>query len=695
MYRVGIDIGGTFTDLILMDEATGERAIGKVLTTPQDPSVGAMQGLRELLDARGIRAADITHVIHGTTLVANALIERKGARAGLITTRGFGDVLEMGREKRYDIYDLFLEMPEPLIPRPHRMEVTERVLADGAVRTPLDERDARAAAERLAAAGVESVAVCFLHSYRNPAHEHRMRELLQQAAPGLFVSLSVEVIPELREYERLSTTACNAYVMPLMKRYLAAFREELAKLGYGRELYLMLSGGGIITSQEAERFPVRVVESGPAAGAVMAGAYGEVLAVKDIVLSFDMGGTTAKICVIRDGRPLVTSDFEVAPVWRFKKGSGLPIKLPVIDMLEIGAGGGSIARRDDMGLLKVGPQSAGSDPGPACYGLGGTEPTVTDADLVLGYLDANYFLGGRMPLKADLAREAVGRLAGQLGLPPEKAAWGIYRVVGENMANAARVHAVERGQDPKGYSMVAFGGAGPVHAYWVAGRLGVQRVILPFGAGVASAGGFLIVPLSFDFVRSHVATLGALDLDAINRLYEEMEEEGRRLLARAGVRKGDVAALRTCDMRYVGQGHEVNVPVPRGTLTPKRVAAIRRNFEGLYKKLFRRTNPAYEIEALSWRLVVTGPKPELRLPRFPARPGSRVEDARKGSRPVYFAEHDGFVDCAVFDRYRLFEGAAIEGPAIIEERESTVVVGPRARVVTDPFLDLLMTIQKA
>ena len=522
-----------------------------------------------------------------------------------------------------------------------------------------------------------------------------MREILEQVAPGLFISLSVEVIPELREYERLSTTACNAYVMPLMKRYLAAFREELRAIGYGRELYLMLSGGGITTAAEAERFPVRIVESGPAAGAVVAGAYGQVLGIRDIVLSFDMGGTTAKICVIRDGRPLVTSDFEVAAVWRFKKGSGLPIKLPVIDMIEIGAGGGSIARRDAMGLLKVGPRSAGSDPGPACYGLGGSEPTVTDADLVLGYLDANYFLGGRMPLKAGLAREAVGRLAGQLGLSPEKAAWGIYQVVGENMANAARVHAVERGQDPKGYSMVAFGGAGPVHAYWVATRLGIRRVILPLGAGVASAGGFLIVPLSFDFVRSHVARLGELDLDAINRLYAEMEDEGRRLLGRAGVRRGEVSVHRTCDMRYVGQGHEVNVAVPRGTLTGKGLQAIRRNFERLYKKLFRRINPEYEIEALSWRLVVTGPKPELRLPRFPAAPGARVEDARKGMRPVYFAEAEGYVDCPVFDRYRLFEGVELEGPAIIEERESTVVVGPRARVAADPYLNLVMTIHKA
>ncbi|MBI3078543.1 MAG: hydantoinase/oxoprolinase family protein [Deltaproteobacteria bacterium] len=694
MYRVGIDIGGTFTDLIMVDEATGERFISKVLTTPKDPSVGAMQGLRELLEARGIQGADVTHVIHGTTLVANSLIERKGAKTGLVTTRGFRDILEMGREKRYDIYDLFLEMPEPLVPRPLRMEVTERLLADGTLRTPLDEREAHEAAETLAAEGVESVAVSFLHSYRNPAHERRMREILEEVAPHLFISLSVEVIPELREYERLSTTASNAYVMPLMRRYLQKLREELQALGYTRELYLMLSGGGITTSAEAERFPVRIVESGPAAGALVSAAYGEVMGVKDIVLSFDMGGTTAKICVIREGRPLVTTDFEVAAVWRFKKGSGLPIKLPVIDMIEIGAGGGSIARRDDMGLLKVGPQSAGSDPGPACYGLGGSEPTVTDADLVLGYLDAQYFLGGKMPLQVGYAREAIGRLAEQLGVTPEKAAWGIYQVVGENMANAARVHAVERGQDPKGYSMVAFGGAGPVHAYWVASRLGVQRVIAPFGAGVASAGGFLIVPLSFDFVRSHVARLAELDLDAVNRLYQEMEEEGTRILTRAGVRKRDLTYIRTCDMRYVGQGHEVNVPVPRGTLSGKSLLAIRRHFERLYKKLFHRINPEYEIEALSWRLVVTAPKPEFRLLRFPARPDSRVEDALKGTRQVYFPEPDGYVDCRVFDRYRLFEGAEIEGPAVIEERESTVVVGPRARVVADPYLNLLMSIRR-
>jgi N-methylhydantoinase A len=692
MYRVGIDIGGTFTDLIMEDAETGARFISKVLTTPKDPSVGAIQGLRELLDARGIRGGDVSHVIHGTTLVTNALIERKGARTALVTTRGFRDVLEMGREKRYDIYDLFLEMPEPLVHRPLRFEVTERLLADGSVHTPLDETEARDVAHRLVAAGVESVAVCFLHSYRAPAHERRMGEILAEVAPQLPVSLSVEVIPELREYERLSTTTCNAYVMPLMKRYLSRFREDLRALGYTGELYMMLSGGGIATAADAERFPVRVLESGPAAGALVAAAYGQVMSVKDIVLSFDMGGTTAKICVIREGRPLVTTDFEAAAVWRFKKGSGLPIKLPVIDMIEIGAGGGSIARMDRLGLLKVGPQSAGSDPGPACYGLGGTEPTVTDADLLLGYLDAGYFLGGRMRLQPGLAREAIGRLAERLAIPVERAAWGIYQVVGENMANAARVHAVERGQDPKGYSMVAFGGAGPVHAYWAAARLGVERVVFPLGAGVASAGGFLIVPLAFDFVRSHVAPLERLDLDAVNRLYAEMEEEGMRLLTRAGARRRELTFIRTCDLRYVGQGHDVTVAVPRGRLTERSLGTIRRSFERLYRKLFHRINPEYEIEALSWRLVVTAPKPPFRLLPVPAGPESRVGDALKGTRRVYFAESDGYVDCPVYDRYRLFEGARIEGPAIVEERESTAVIGPRAHAVADPHLNLLMTI---
>jgi N-methylhydantoinase A/oxoprolinase/acetone carboxylase beta subunit len=692
VYRVGIDIGGTFTDLIMVDTRTGERFISKVLTTPKDPSVGALQGLRELLEGRAVGGAEVSHVIHGTTLVTNALIERKGARTGLVTTRGFRDVLEMGREKRYDIYDLFLEMPEPLVPRPLRLEVTERLLADGSVHTPLDEAEARAAVERLVAEGVESVAVCFLHSYRNPGHERRLGELLAALAPHLAVSLSVEVIPELREYERLSTTTCNAYVMPLMKRYLGRFREELRGLGYGGDLYMMLSGGGIAPAADAERFPVRVLESGPAAGALVAAAYGEAMGVRDIVLSFDMGGTTAKICVIRDGRPLVTTDFEAAAVWRFKKGSGLPIKLPVIDMIEIGAGGGSIARMDRLGLLKVGPRSAGADPGPACYGLGGTEPTVTDADLLLGYLDGGYFLGGRMRLQPGLAREAVGRLAEGLGIPLERAAWGIHQVVGENMANAARVHAVERGQDPKGYAMVAFGGAGPVHAYWVATRLGIERVVFPLGAGVASAGGFLIVPLAFDFVRSHVAPLDGLDLDTVNRLYAEMEAEGTRLLTRAGAPRRELTFLRTCDLRYVGQGHDVAVAVPGGRLTGRSLATIRRNFERLYKRLFHRINREYEIEALSWRLVVTAPRPEFRLLRFPARPDSREADALKGTRRVFFAEQEGYVDCPVYDRYRLFEGARVQGPAVIEERESTAVVGPRAHVVADPYLNLLMTI---
>src|SRR5216117_3647068 len=526
--RLGVDIGGTFTDLVVIDEATGTARVGKVLTTPKDPAHGVEEGIRALLDDAGVRPDEVRAVVHGTTLATNALIERKGAKTALLTTEGFRDALEIGREGRYDMYDLFIDPTSPLVPRHLRREVPERLLADGSIARAIDEVAARRVLAELAQDGVEALAICLLHAYVNPAHEARLVALAHEAMPGVFVSCSSEVVPEIREYERASTTCANIYVAPLMARYLEDLERRLAGLGIPGQLYIMQSSGGIAVPPLARRLPVRLIESGPAAGALAAAqAAGQRREPK--LLSFDMGGTTAKACVIDDGVPLVGREFEVARADRFKKGSGLPIRVPVIELLEIGAGGGSIARVDRMGLLKVGPDSAGADPGPACYNLGGRFPTVTDADLLLGYLDAEFFLGGRMRLDREAARRSVEEhVARPLGLDVTGAAWGIHRLVNENMAAAARIHGIERGRDLRQYPLFAFGGAGPVHCWQVAKILKVPRILIPFGAGAMSAYGLLAAPLAFDFVRTGRQRLDRADWPAINRLFAEMRRRGAR-----------------------------------------------------------------------------------------------------------------------------------------------------------------------
>ena len=533
--RIGVDIGGTFTDLVWVDDATGEVRVGKLLTTPKDPSQAVEQGVVSVLHDAGSQAADVRGIIHGTTLATNALIERKGARTGLLTTAGFRDAVEIGREGRYDMYDLFIDQPSPLVPRQLRLEVKERIMAGGSVLTPLDRGSARAAIARLKEAGVEAVAICLLHAYRNPVHERALKDICAELLPGVPVSCSSEVVPEIREYERTSTTCANVYVMPLMARYLDDLEHKLQDLGIPGRFYIMLSAGGVATPDTAKRVPIRLVESGPAAGALAAARMARELG-EPRLLSFDMGGTTAKACVIDGGEPLLAREFEVARADRFKKGSGLPIRVPCIELIEIGAGGGSLARVDRMGLLKVGPDSAGADPGPACYAQGGKVPTVTDADLLLGYLDPGFFLGGRMRLDVDAAKQAVeATVARSMGLTVTDAAWGIHRVVNENMAGAARVHGIERGKDLRAYPLFAFGGAGPVHAWHVGRILKVPRVLVPFGAGAMSAYGLLAAPLAFDFVRTASQRLDAADWAQINRLYEEMEAEGRAILRGASV----------------------------------------------------------------------------------------------------------------------------------------------------------------
>ncbi|WP_326838042.1 hydantoinase/oxoprolinase family protein [Amycolatopsis rhabdoformis] len=670
--RVGVDIGGTFTDLCVLGE-TGVVAVGKVLTTPGEPARAVAEGLTEVFTRAGLDFGAVEQLVHGTTLVTNALIERKGARTALLATAGFRDVLEMRREHRYELYDLRLELPEPLVPRYLRFDVPERVLADGTVHMRLDEDFVARLGRELDARGIDAVAVCFLHSFTNPEHERRAAEVLARVAPRLRVALSSDVVPEIREFERTSTTVANVYVQDLAERYLADLARRLHELGVRPAPHIMLSHGGIATIETAGRYPIRILESGPAGGALAASAFGAGAGERDL-LAFDMGGTTAKLCLVADGAPLVTHEFEVGREYRLLPGSGLPVKVPVTDMIEIGVGGGSIARVNSLGLLTVGPDSAGSEPGPVCYGRGGTEPTVTDADLLLGYLDPAYFLGGGMALDVEAAREAVRtKIAEPLGVSVEEAAWGIHTSVNEDMANAARVHAVERGQDPAKLPMYTFGGAGPVHGAGVARALGAPTVVAPPAAGVLSALGFLTAPLAFDFVRSARATVLDLSWAEVDARFAEMEAEGAALLRESGVDSADVTHARVAEMRYAGQGYEIRVPM-RATAESWPDALVA-DFTDGYRALYRRGGPPVAVEVLNWRVVSSAPVPEVSLRLTET--GSGRADA--GRRPVYFA--GGFVDTAVVDRYRLRPGDQVSGPAIVQERESTVVVLPGAKCV--------------
>lgn len=692
--RAGVDIGGTFTDLFLLDDRTGEMAVGKTLTTPDDPSIAVETGLAETIESAGIGWDALGQIVHGTTLVTNALIERRGAKTALLATRGFRDALEIGREHRYDLYDLLLELPEPLVPRYLRFDVPQRTLADGTTLEELDVAFVERLAGELDAAGVEAVAISFLNSFANPEAERQARDAVARVAPGVRVSISSDVVPAIREFERTSTTAANVYVQVRVERYLRELQARLERAGFGGALLLMLSSGGLATVDTASRFPVRLLESGPAAGALAAAAIGAAAGHADL-LSFDMGGTTAKFAVIDRGEPLLAHGFEVDRRYRFKKGSGLPVSLPVIEMIEIGAGGGSVARVDALGLLKVGPDSAGADPGPVCYGRGGTEPTVTDADLVLGYLDPDFFLGGGMGLDRDGARRAIEeKIAGPLGMPVERAAWGIHQVVNESMASAARIHAYERGKDPRTLPVFAFGGAGPVHGFRVAAALGSPTLVAPLGAGVMSAVGFLSAPVAFDFVRSAPNRLDEIDWDRVNALVAEMEAEGRDLLLASGVPDGAIAHAAVAEMRYVNQGHEISVPLPAGPLGPAHAVEIQTRYEAEYRRLYGRLGPPVPVEAINWRVVSSGPRPALRMVTAAGETTTNAAEAIKGTRHAWFPETEGWCDTPVYDRYGLGPGARFAGPAIVEERESTVIVGPGAACAIDDRRNLAIDLRQ-
>jgi len=666
--RMAVDIGGTFTDVVL--ERGTELLTRKVLTTSDRPEEGVLAGARLVLAEAGLHFSDIDVFIHGTTLATNAIIERRGARTALIATEGFRDVLDIATESRYDQYDLAIEKPRPLVPRSLRFTVSERVDVHGGVRLSLDEAEVAAQAQALKESGVEAVAICFMHSYVNPAHEQRAAEILQRALPELSITLSSEVCPEIREYERTSTAVANAYVQPLIDGYLARMGEALRQEQFRGAIYLVTSGGGLTSIDIARRFPVRLVESGPAGGAIFA-AQVATLGAEKKVLSFDMGGTTAKICLIEGFEPNSARVYEVDRAARFLKGSGLPLRIPVIEMVEIGAGGGSIAHVDALKRVAVGPESAGSEPGPACYRRGGDRPTVTDADVALGMIDPAAFAGGTISLDPDLARAALATAVGDpLGLSSETAAYAVYEMVCENMASAARVHAVERGEVVNDHTLIAFGGAAPLHAARVAEKLGVGRVVVPPNAGVGSAIGFLAAPISYELVRSRHMRLDGFDAAGASALLAEMAKEARALVE-PGARGAPVTERRIAYMRYVGQGHEITVPLPVRDLTADDAAALRTEFEREYAVLFRRPIPGAAIEALSWSVLVST---RARRPVAIAPPPERRAPAPDGKRPFFDGRAGASVDVPLYRRERMEAGVRVSGPAIIAEDETSTFI---------------------
>ncbi|TXI83187.1 MULTISPECIES: hydantoinase/oxoprolinase family protein [unclassified Cupriavidus] len=679
-WAIGIDIGGTFTDVVALDYGAGRLVSLKVLTTHGDPAQGVADGVRELLRTHGIDPARVTRVVHATTLFTNALIERRGSTTGLLTTRGFRDVLEIGHERKYDLYDLTIEPAPALVPRNLRAEIRGRMDAQGNEVEAPDEAEVRAVVDELVTQGVDSIAICLLHAYAAPAHERLVRGWIERACPALHVTLSSDVAPVIREFERNSTTVANAYIKPLATRYLDALEGRLQALGLHAGVLMMLSNGGLSHIDEAKRNPIELLESGPAAGAISAAHYSLRDAQPDL-LAFDMGGTTAKLCLVEDGKPSITFGFEAARRKRFAEGSGLPIRITTIDLIEIGAGGGSIAHQDQLGLLKVGPQSAGSEPGPACYDLGGTDPTVTDANLVLGYLNPDYFAGGTMKISVDKAAHALGAAGARLGRDVTGVAWGIHDIVAENMAGAARVHVAERGRDPRDFVLLCTGGGGPLHAYYVAQKIGVRTILCPPAAGVASAYGLLVSPARADRSRTASFRPATDSLATIEQAFADLESQARAALEPLMQTFGPVALVRHADGRFAGQGFNLSVRLPDGPYTRGAEAEVRAAliaaFESGYREKFGRTPPDVPVELVTLRVTGEAPPRE----RFePEAPGQGAQVAPTSRREVYFRESDGYVLTPVFERAALPVGFTAAGPLLIEDTGSTLVVGPRGQV---------------
>jgi len=687
--RLGVDIGGTFTDVAL--ERGPERFTAKVLTTTGAPEEGVLSALREVMGEANAAPSDVRVIIHGTTLATNALIERKGAKTALLTTEGFRDVIEIRHENRFEQYDVNIDLPPPLVPRRLRLPVAERVDAQGNVLVPLDEASVAGALETLKEQKIEAVAVGFLHSFTNPQHERRTAELIARSLPHVAVTLSSDVSPEMREYERFSTACANAYLQPLMGRYLGRLENELARAGFRCPMLLMTSGGGITSTETAARFPVRLVESGPAGGAIFASCVARQSGL-DHVVSFDMGGTTAKLCLIDKARPQTARAFEVARIYRFLKGSGLPLRIPVIEMVEIGAGGGSIARVDALGRIGVGPDSAGSTPGPVCYGRGGIEPTVTDADIVLARIDAAAFSGGSMSLDVEGARRAIGdRIGKPLGLSPDHGALGVSEIVDENMASAARVHAIESGKDLRPRTLIAFGGAAPLHAARVAEKTGIGRIVIPANAGVGSAVGLLRAPVAYEVVRGRLMRLGSFDAGEANALFAEMRAEAEAIVRR-GAPDAELVEQRSAFMRYRGQGHEIGVDLPVRDFAADDRQRIIARFEEVYRRLYSRPIPGVEIETISWVLSLAAPSEgELAVAasEYPHTPEAR------GRRPVFDPDSGEFRDVAIYARAQLKPGARFSGPAVIAEDDTSTVVSPNFDATIDRFGSIVLTRREA
>ena len=682
--RLAVDIGGTFTDVAL---DTGEGLYTrKVLTTTAAPQDGVMQGIEAVLPEAGVEPAAVDLIVHGTTLATNTIIERKGARTAMLVTEGFRDSVEMGYEHRFEQYDINIDKPKPLVPRYLRLPVRERVSAKGEVLIPLDEAGVAALVPKLQAQKIESVAVAFIHAYANPAHEQRVAELLRQALPDLWITTSSDVCPEIREYERMSTAAANAYVQPQMAGYLNRLNADLKTRGFGCPLYLMTSGGGLTTIETAVRHPVRLVESGPAGGAILACHIAAECGL-DEVLSYDMGGTTAKICLIDHGKPQSSRTFEVDRQYRFIKGSGLPVRIPVIEMVEIGAGGGSIATVDAMQRIQVGPQSAGSEPGPACYGRGGEAATVTDADVVLGRIAPDGFAGGTVTLEPERAEAALQAAVGTaLNLSRPLAAFAVSEVVDENMSNAARVHAVEQGKDVGRRALIAFGGAAPLHACRMAEKLGLDRIVVPTGAGVGSAIGFLRAPVSYEVVRSRYLRLSGFDAAAVNDLLAEMQDEASAIVG-AGAPGAALTESRLAYMRYVGQGHEITVELPVRPIADDDAAWFKQAFDAAYEATFGRIIPGMEVEILTWSVTVGS---AVAPPATASQPKAGATADASGRRALFDADSTDYDDVPVYQRQTLVPGAAISGPALIVEDQTTTVVSRRfdARLNSLGYIDM-------
>ncbi len=684
---MAIDIGGTFTDTVLVDAASCVLATTKTPTTPCQPALGALEGARRVLADANASWQSVTGLIHGTTLATNALIERRGAKVATITTAGFRDILEIAYERRYSQYEINLIKPDLIVMRTHALTVGGRMDARGVEITPLDEDQVTGLVERLRELGAEAVAICLLHAYANPKHELRLRELLQAHMPELVVSLSHEISPEAREFDRLCTTIANAYIQPLMSRYLTDFEARFARDGLSCPILMMTAGGGMTTVETAARLPIRLVESGPAGGAILAARIAQQTGA-DEVLSFDMGGTTAKLCLIDDFRPQTARKFEISRAERFIKGSGMPVRIPVIEMIEIGAGGGSIASADRLGRVQVGPESAGSDPGPAAFGKGGSLPTVTDADIALGLIEPGRFAEGRLHIDRSAAEEALSeKLGKEIGLTALDAASAVSEIVDESMAGAGRMHAVESGKDLSERLMIAFGGNGPLHATRVARRAQVDRILVPCNPGVGSAVGFLYAPVSFEIIRSRYETLELLDVDGLNLFFDDMVQEAEKVV-RAGVPNGPLTQRRVAFMRYHGQGHEIEIIMPDRALKLDDVQVLERAFEAEYSRQFSRTVPGMTIEILNWGLTVSSDAPVL--PDSPNEATTQIANTEE-TREIFCDVIGDWRKARVLDRHSLRPGDSIDGPALIAESQTTTFVSADFNARMDEKGNIWMT----